>query len=478
MGKSIKLAIIGAGSATFSLTLVRDLCLAESLRGSTVTFMDVDEERLTVVHRLAEHYAQELGVVLHFEATMDRERALSDADFVVNTALHGGHAPEEAARRLATELGYYRGVRLQTNFHQYALMLSVARDMERLCPRAWLIQSSNPVFEGCTLMTRETSTKIVGLCHGFMGVYRLASALGIPPEEHEELRWEAPGVNHWIYLTELRHRGRDLYPLIDEWIETKAADYFANFRGDYGDSQLSRAAMDHYRRVGRMPIGDASRTFSEWYYHSDLATKRQWYGHLGGFDSEIGWGRYLAGLQRRVDELRRVANDPAARVTEVFPPQRSRSEVHVPIMDGIANDRQYILQVNVPNNGAIGGIADDVVVEGHALVDGSGIRLLPVGMLPAKLMHLVLRPRLEKMERELLAFLTGDRDVLLSCLLLDDYRTQSLDHAEHLIDALLARPGNASLAARFGARRPALPAYDLPLLDGQGAVAAQAGARV
>lgn len=385
--------------------------------------------------------------------------ALRDADFVVNTALHGGHEQEEAARRLAEEHGDYRGVRLQTNFHQYDLMLSVARDMERLCPKAWLIQSSNPVFEGCTIMARETSVKLVGLCHGFMGVYRLASAIGIP---EDELRWEAPGVNHWVYLTQFRHRGRDLYPLVDEWIETKAAGYWATFRGRFGDTQLSRAAMDHYRRVGLVPIGDASRTFSEWYYHTDLATKREWYGHLGGFDSEIGWAQYLDGLRRRLVEIERVASDPSARVTEVFPPQRSKFELHVPVMDGIANDNPHVLQVNVPNDGAIAGIADDVVVEGKALVDASGIRFLPVGALPEKLMRMVLLPRVEKAERELLAFQTGDRDLLLSCLLLDDHRTRSLDQAEDLVDALLALPWNADLAARFGPRRRALPSYDLP----------------
>ncbi len=46
MGRAIKLGVIGAGSAQFSLGLVRDLCLQDSLAGSTVTFMDVDEGRL------------------------------------------------------------------------------------------------------------------------------------------------------------------------------------------------------------------------------------------------------------------------------------------------------------------------------------------------------------------------------------------------------------------------------------------------
>lgn len=458
MSRSIKLGVIGAGSAQFSLGLVRDLCLAEGLRDTTVTLMDVDDERLAVIHGLATRYAAELGVGLRIEATTDRVRALAEADFVLNTALPGGHGWEEACRAATEAVGYYRGLRqLQTNLHQYDLMLSIARDMERRCPDAWLVQSANPVFEGCTLLTRETGIKTVGLCHGFHGYRRLCDVLGVPADE---VGWAAPGVNHWIYLTEFRHRGEDLYPRLERWIADDAPAFWQTFAGDYNDTQLARGAIDHYRRVGLMPIGDAARTFSEWYYHPDLATEQRWYGHLGGFDSAPGWARYLAKLDQNLARIAAAAADRTARVTDVFPPQPSR-EVQVPIIDALANDRPGLFQVNRPNRGAIAGVADDVVVEGRALVDGSGITLLQVGALPEKLMRLVLLPRIAKAEKELLAFHTGDRDVLTS-ILLDDHRTRSLAQAEAAVDALLALPWNAPLAARFGgraARRPRLPDY-------------------
>jgi len=472
MGKAIKLGVIGAGSAQFSLGLVRDLCLAESLYGSAVTFMDVDEGRLELITRLAERYAAELGVDLRFEATTDRERALREADFVLNTALVGGHDPEESFRQTATEYGYYRGIRLQTNFHQYAMMLSVARDMERFCPDAWLVQSSNPVFEGCTVMTRETGVKVVGLCHGFYGYRRLAELIGLSAAEIDEVQWEAPGVNHWIYLTQFRLHGQDLYPRVDEWIATKAEAYWSTFKGGGSTSQMSRAAMDHYRRIGVMPIGDAARTFSEWYYRTDLQTKQRWYGQLGGFDSELGWAQYLHGLERNVQRIRETATDTSKRVTEVVPPVKTR-EIQVPIIDALANDHPGVFQVNVPNRGAIEGIADDVVVEGKAYVDGSGIKLLHVGTLPEKLMQLVLAPRVAKAERELAAFRTGDRDLLLGCLLIDDYRTRSLEHAEEIVDLMLAQPWNRDLAKRFGSRRAPLPEIRL---EESGAVPGSAAA--
>jgi alpha-galactosidase len=424
--------------------------------------MDIDEERLSVIHRLATRYADELGVDLTFEATTKRELALQDADFVINTALSGGHDRTEAWRYEATQHGYYRGLRHLSNFHQYHLMVSVAQDMERICPNAWLIQSSNPVYEGCTLMTRETSTKIVGLCHGFYGYHHLANAIGVPPEEIE---WEAPGVNHWIYLTQFRHKGENLYPRIDQWIEEKADEYWQQFRGRYGDTQLSRAAIDHYRRVGLMPIGDASRTFTEWYYHTDFETKRKWYGHIGAFDSEIGWGQYVDRLTKKVADIRAAALDDSIPVTQSLPLTPVR-ELQIPIMDSITNDTARIIQVNVPNRGAIEGIAPDVVVEGKALVDGAGIHLLQVGKLPDKLMHMVLLPRILKAEKELLAYQTGDRDLLVSSVL-DDHQSKSLEQAEALVDHMLDYAWDPALKARFtnNPKRRPLGEYDLPNVD-------------
>ena len=86
----VKISIIGAGSASFSLNLIRDLCLTESLRGSTVSFMDVNEERLEVAYTLARRYAAEVKVDLELQKTMSREESLEDADFVLNAALVGG----------------------------------------------------------------------------------------------------------------------------------------------------------------------------------------------------------------------------------------------------------------------------------------------------------------------------------------------------------------------------------------------------
>ena len=107
---TVKICLIGAGSAVFSMRLVGDLCKEKSLAGSLVSLMDVDRERLEVVYELADRYVKELGADLKFEKTTELEKSIADANFVINTALVGGHQWMEEMRRVGEANGYYRGI--------------------------------------------------------------------------------------------------------------------------------------------------------------------------------------------------------------------------------------------------------------------------------------------------------------------------------------------------------------------------------
>ena len=270
MSTSIKISIIGAGSAQFSLGLVKDLCLTEGLTGSQICFMDLDPERLDMVHKLAERYAGEMGADLRFESTTEQSVALQDSDFVINTAYAKGHDHEWAMRDIAARHGarnvrvfgsakhgyYYAGVQLG-EFYQLRLILDIAREMERVCPEAWLLQVANPVFNCSTLVSRETGIKVCGLCHGYHGYREIAKTIGIDPDR---VTWQAPGFNHNIWLTHFIYEGEDAYPLLDEWIETKAEEYWqTRVAAHTHDCDMSRAAVNQYRMYGLFPVGDTYR---------------------------------------------------------------------------------------------------------------------------------------------------------------------------------------------------------------------------
>ena len=165
-----KVTIFGAGSVVFSLGLVKDLCLTKELNGSHVCFMDINEEVLDVIYALGKRYADDLGADLSFEKTTDRETALKEADFVINTATvtHNEYFMQRR-RQMMAELGYFYDKTGMPEYYNLQLMLDVSRDMEKWCPEAWVLLAGNPVFDGTTLMTRETDIQVCGLCHGHYG---------------------------------------------------------------------------------------------------------------------------------------------------------------------------------------------------------------------------------------------------------------------------------------------------------------------
>jgi len=450
MPKPVRISVIGAGSGVFSLGLVKDLCLTPNLNGSEVSFMDIDPERLEVVHKLAERYADELGAKLRFEATTDRAASLQDADFVINTASASSHAAQRAAREMADKYGYYYG---GTNLHErhenFDLMLSVAHDIEQICPDAWLIQSGNPVFDGCTLMYRETDVKAIGLCHGHYGYLEICNVLGLDPAR---VVWEAPGLNHMIWLNHFLYDGEDAYPLLDEWIETKGEEYWRTHVAERThDKQMSRGVIHQYKLYGLMPIGDTPRTqpvTSNWWYHTDLATKKRWFGEpFGGPDTEIARPFYVAGLEKRLKQMGEAANDPKAKVSEIFGATRTR-EQQVPIIDALTNNVEGRFQINWPNRGVVDGIPDDVVAEFQAIIDASGVHPIKPSPLPRKIMLEQVLPYWLDMERTLEAYRNGDRAMLLWNIL-QSHQTRSYEQAVDLLQSVLNAEGNEELRERF-----------------------------
>lgn len=463
MPSAIKIGLVGAGSAVFSLAMVKDLCLTEGLAGSHVAFMDINQERLDIVRRLASRYAEELGADLSFETTTDREACIQDADFVINTASVVSHEQALATRRLGEKQGYYFGRAGSDEyvFRNIRFMLDVAREMESVCPDAWLIQAGNPVFQGCTLMTRETGIKVCGLCHGHYGYREICDMIGI---DWHRVTWQAPGLNHNIWLTHFSHDGEDAYPLVDEWIAAKGEEYWGldvatlplppEREGRWTpelqrawDIDLSRGAVHMYRMYGLLPVGDTPRS-GGWWYHTDIDTKRYWYGKpWGGQDTHISRPLYVENLERRIAQMARLANDPKASLVEALGTEKT-TEQHIPIIDGLVNDNEGQFQVNVPNRGALEGLPDDVVVEVPAIVNRKGIQPIHVTPLPPKIMLEQIHPDWLSMERQLLATKTGDRSILLWNIL-DYHMTRSYDQAVAMLGDLLAKKGNEEMNAYF-----------------------------
>lgn len=445
MSNNVKISIIGAGSAVFSGGLVKDLCLTESLAGSHVCFMDIDEKKLEMIYRLGLRYAEELGADLAFEKTLEREVALQEADFVINTAAVRDEYHNRDIRKITDEYGYYYGGAGVGPFYQLGLMLDIARDMEEICPDAWLIFAANPVFDGTTLVSRETSIKVCGLCHGHYGYRQIAETIGIDPDR---VTWQAPGLNHNIWLTHFIYEGEDAYPLIDEWIKNEAEEYWeTHVATGTHDAQMSRGAVHQYRMYGLFPIGDTVRG-SGWWYSTDKETRLRWFfPPHGGPDTYEARALVREIKDKRIAKMTEAAFDPDVSLVERFGAEKTR-EQHIPIIDGLVNDNEGQFQVNVRNDGALPGISDDVAVEVPAIVNKKGIQPVRVELLPPKIMFERILPRWLRMEQGLEAFKTGDLSMLLWGVL-SSHQTRSYDQAVGVLEEVINMPGHEELKAYY-----------------------------
>ncbi|MCB0147989.1 MAG: hypothetical protein KDE01_10095, partial [Caldilineaceae bacterium] len=56
-------------------------------------------------------------------------------------------------------------------------MLAIARDMEELCPGAWMLNFTNPLSRLGLAIERYSSIRCVGLCHQFLWAYAIVAAV-------------------------------------------------------------------------------------------------------------------------------------------------------------------------------------------------------------------------------------------------------------------------------------------------------------
>ena len=86
------IAFLGAGSVVFTRELLADILTFDELRGVTLALHDIDAERLETAEAIAEQTAAQLGATPVITTSLDRRRALTGADFVINAIQVGMHA--------------------------------------------------------------------------------------------------------------------------------------------------------------------------------------------------------------------------------------------------------------------------------------------------------------------------------------------------------------------------------------------------
>jgi alpha-galactosidase len=421
-----KIVLIGAGSASFGTSMLRDLFAArEKLRGSAIILVDINSEALQVMTQVARRLNDTTGEPFVIQAVTERTQALPGAEFVIISVA----VKRNERWRLDFQIPLNHGVKqvLGENggpgglFHamrNIPLLLDICRDIERLCPNALVLNFTNPEGRLCLAASRYTNLHFVGLCHGIgMAQTAIGQVLNLPPEEIDP---QAGGLNHFSWILDLRRTstGADLYPAFKRAMAEKKVEVI-NDDGHRFGVKLSHYLMD---------------TFGYWPLPSDdhvgeyLAYAWEYCG-LEGYDFERAERRAEDKWQR----LCRWANGQESPDSVLLHPSGERA---IPIIVGVlGNTYQHELAVNVPNGGLIPNLPDWAIVEIPAVVDATGVHGLPLGALPEPIAAMC-RTQATIIDRVVEAGVHGDRHAALEALLLDPV-VNGISQAEAILNEML-----------------------------------------
>lgn len=357
----MKVAFIGGGSYSWGPTLLGDLALSQVL-DSQLCLMDIDAVAGERLCRLGQRYMQQQGAPFQVIYTPSLAEALDGADYVILSITTGGLEAMRGDLEIPERYGIYQSVGdtvgpggIARALRNIPVVVDIAREMERRCPAAWLINVTNPMTTLCRAVTTATAVRTVGLCHELRGVQRRAAALlGGEPVLPV---WRVAGINHLPWIV-----GVDVQALAG-FYERMLRALPTPFADDDPFQDNFRVKMDLLDLYGTFPAA-GDRHVAEFFpsYLSNPAEARERYGvRLTTItDREAILARSVETVLRQLDGREAVS-------------LRQSSEQAVPVIEALAGFRRGEFVVNIPNHGQIAGLPAGVVVECMATIDEAGV---------------------------------------------------------------------------------------------------------
>lgn len=416
-----KITFIGAGSFGFTRTLVKDILTFPALADSTITLMDINDERLGYIKKAIDKIVAAGNYPAKVVATKDRAEALKGADGVVCTILAGGVdiwkndvlIPKKYG--IDINVGDTRGPSGIFRFLRTApVMMDICRDIERYCPDAIFLNYTNPMAMLCRMMQGESKIKVTGLCHSVQGTAEmLAKWIGAP---YEEITYTCAGINHQAFYLDFKWNGRDAYPLIKEAIVTRPEIY---------NEEIVRnemyLALDYYVTESSGHNSEYNAWFRK---RPDLIEKYCTHG--------TGWnpGAHAYILNEYTDREHTWKTEIDKWLEDENVDLKRGHEYAAYIFNATIGDGAlYKFNGNVQNFGLIDNLPEGCCVEVPVLASRRGLEAIHVGALPAQLAVLNnISARCEELAVE--GSLAGDPRMIYHAVCFDPLTSAVLSLAE------------------------------------------------
>lgn len=340
--------------------------------------------------------------------------------------------------------GIFRAMR------EFPVILECARDVESLCPNAWVINYINPTtVHGIGLKRFAPKLNSFALCdslHMPHKIRRYAEWAGIvalgedyTDEAHRGFDLRIAGVNHFTWILKAEVDGRDVAPQIAEWIRAEAATETGG--SDVGAKKKYNHTIGYalYEAFGYVPACVA---------HTKEYV-RFWQG-LGQTPEPIPplsiW-QTAPRYQRHADMWRQVDDFILGEIPISDYMTTLGADHATDIIESMVGGLNKPFYINTFNQGAVTNMADDAFLELLCDVDLNGPRPRLVGEMPRGLRGM---QELVLDTHELTAEAVATCDpVLLRRAMLTDPLVSSIADADAIIRDLLEAEKEALPACWF-----------------------------
>jgi alpha-galactosidase len=441
-----RIVIVGGGSAQWVPLLADDVALTPCLAGSELILHDLDRARAERTAAYARHVSDLAGARLRVEATTELASALTGADFVIVCISTGGLATMAEDLACSARFGVPMPIGdtagpagIRRALRNIPVLVGIARAMESCCPDAWLLNVTNPLTALTRAVARETTIKVVGLCHELGACRFYVSQL--LDAEYFDVELRVTGVNHFPLVVGVDVGGEDRFDDLVAIAHANADDLATSL------PLLDRVMAAPVATTGGIP--DDSMRAPGWNkrrLREHLALNYEILGDFGalpgahpehtiefvpGYLTEASqWGKRWGIEPVTIDERRERERVYSARLDERMQstraPRGRSTELVVDVIDALVTGNPVELPMNIPNAGQCPDLPHSAVVESICIADADGIRGRDRAAAPSTLaMHL--RRIVTAQECSVEAAVTQSEDALLAALFSDPL-AGALDH--------------------------------------------------
>ncbi len=360
--KGLKIAIIGGGSSYTPEIIEGFIKRSEELPVEEIHLVDIEsgENKLNIVGNLARRMIDKVGASIKIVLTFDRKTALKDADFVVTQFRVGGLQARAMDERFPLKYGVLGQETTGPGGFAKALrtipvILEICKDIEELCPEAWLINFTNPSGIITETVLKHTKTKCIGLCN--VPIHMTMNIAKILEVEPKDIFIDFVGLNHLLWGKKVWYKEQDVTSKIIEGFLDGKSLTMKNIVDLKWDGEFLRA-------LNMIPC-----PYHRYYYMTDTLVKEE----ILLVDS--GKGTRAEQVQEVERVLFKKYSDPSLDVKPKELEKRGGayySEAAVSLISAIYNNKREVHVVNTRNNGAIDQVPEDSVIEVNCLIDSRG----------------------------------------------------------------------------------------------------------